>query len=56
MTELKSTATGASVVNDTGSVSFPCPKCGEAIIVRTKSERQNVVRYTCPKCGFTGPN
>jgi len=55
MAEVKSTATGASVVNDAGSVSFPCPKCGKTI-VRTKSERQNVVRYTCPKCGFTGPN
>ncbi len=52
----KSTATGTSVVNDKGSVSFPCPACGEAEIVRTKSERQNVVKYTCPKCGFTGPN
>ena len=53
--ETKSTATGTSVVNDKGSVTFPCPECG-TIIVRTKSERQNVVKYTCPKCGFTGPN
>ncbi len=52
----KSTATGASVVNDKGSVSFLCPKCGETEIVRSRNERENVVRYACEKCGFTGPN
>jgi predicted RNA-binding Zn-ribbon protein involved in translation (DUF1610 family) len=56
MEKLQSTATGKLVTNDKGSVSFPCPNCGEAIIVRTRSERENVVKYTCPKCGFTGPN
>lgn len=52
----KSTATGSYVTNDKGSVSFPCPQCGEVEIVRSRSERENVVKYTCPKCGFTGPN
>ncbi len=52
----KSTATKSSITNDTGSVSFPCPNCGKTQIVRTKSERENVVKYTCTECGFTGPN
>jgi translation elongation factor aEF-1 beta len=36
MEKLQSTATGKLVTNDKGSVSFPCPNCGEAIIVRTR--------------------
>jgi predicted RNA-binding Zn-ribbon protein involved in translation (DUF1610 family) len=52
----KSTASKSSIANDSGSVSFPCPKCTEVEIVRSKSERQNVVKYTCEKCGFSGPN
>lgn len=51
----KSTATGSYVTNDKGAVTFPCPECGTTII-RTRNERQNVVKYTCPQCGFTGPN
>lgn len=50
-----STATKANIANDRGSVHFPCPECGTEI-VRSRSERENVVKYTCPKCGFTGPN
>jgi len=52
----KSTATGATVANDKGSVSFLCPQCGQQEIVRSRNERENVVKYTCSKCGFTGPN
>ncbi len=52
----RSTATKASITNDKGAVSFPCPKCGDSEIVRSRSERENVVKYTCEKCGFTGPN
>lgn len=39
-----------------GDVSFMCPKCGKAKIVRTKHERKLATQYTCPECGFTGPN
>ncbi|MBN2454100.1 DUF1610 domain-containing protein [Candidatus Woesearchaeota archaeon] len=35
---------------------FMCPECGKYEIVRCKSCRENAVKYTCPKCGFTGPN
>ncbi len=52
----RSTAMKASVANDKGGVSFPCPKCGGSEIVRVRNERENAVRYTCEKCGFTGPN
>jgi predicted RNA-binding Zn-ribbon protein involved in translation (DUF1610 family) len=45
-----------SVANDNGSVIFPCPKCGEEDIVRSMNSRQIVVKYTCSKCGFEGPN
>lgn len=55
MAEL-STATQENITNDRGSVRFPCPNCGEAEIIRSSRERKNVVKYTCPKCGFTGPN
>lgn len=56
MEKITSTATGSVVTNDKGSATFPCPGCGEVTIVRTRNERENVVKYTCPKCGFTGPN
>jgi len=52
----QSTATKSSLSNDKGSVSFPCPKCGKIEIIRTRSERANAVKYTCPSCGFVGPN
>ncbi|MFH1072783.1 MAG: zinc finger domain-containing protein [Nanoarchaeota archaeon] len=45
-----------NLANDRGSVIFPCPKCGEYEITRCKKCRMIVARYTCPSCGFTGPN
>jgi len=45
-----------SMTNEFGSVTFLCPKCGKYEIKRTKNERQIVRKYTCPGCGFTGPN
>lgn len=50
------TATNISLANDVGATSFPCPKCGKAIINRTRKSREIVVKYTCPECGFVGPN
>lgn len=44
------------IVNDHGSVIFPCPKCGDYQIVRCRRCRQIVAKYTCPSCKFEGPN
>ncbi len=46
---------GNETANTHGSVTFPCPVCGEKII-RTRNEREIVAKYVCPKCGFEGPN
>lgn len=37
-------------------VTFPCPNCGKANIVRTAHERSIAAKYKCPECGFEGPN
>jgi len=52
----KCLAMNTNIANDTGSVSFQCPKCKGYEIVRSKHARQIVAKYECPKCGFTGPN
>jgi len=39
----------------TGYVSFKCPNCKEYTIVRCDKCRILGAKYTCPKCGFTGP-
>ena len=52
----KGTSTGTALSNDIGATSFPCPKCGKTIIHRTRKAREIVVKYTCPECGFVGPN
>jgi predicted RNA-binding Zn-ribbon protein involved in translation (DUF1610 family) len=49
-------AMNTRVTNDKGSVSFLCPSCGKYEIVRSKHARQIVSKYTCPECGFVGPN
>ncbi|MFP4119332.1 MAG: zinc finger domain-containing protein [Candidatus Woesearchaeota archaeon] len=50
------TATHTPLSNDDGSTSFPCPGCGKRTIYRTRKAREIVIKYTCPECGFTGPN
>ncbi|MBN1175175.1 hypothetical protein JXA48_00885 [Candidatus Woesearchaeota archaeon] len=50
------TATKTALANDVGSTTFKCPKCGKATINRTRKSREIVVKYTCPECGFVGPN
>jgi predicted RNA-binding Zn-ribbon protein involved in translation (DUF1610 family) len=45
-----------SVVNDPGSVRFPCPNCGKHTIIRCSNCRKIVTKYKCPLCGFEGPN
>ncbi|PIZ48929.1 RNA-binding protein [Candidatus Woesearchaeota archaeon CG_4_10_14_0_2_um_filter_57_5] len=47
--------TKVPITNIEGSVNFPCPQCNEEI-VRSGKARAIAARYTCPKCGFTGPN
>lgn len=54
MTETKCVSTKRSISNDTGSVAFPCPGCGETI-TRSTSARKNVAPYKCAKCEFMGP-
>ncbi len=44
------------IANDIGSAIFMCPACGKYEIVRCSQCRQIVAGYTCPECGFEGPN
>ncbi|MDI3544411.1 MAG: Zn-ribbon RNA-binding protein [Candidatus Woesearchaeota archaeon] len=43
------------VSNKKGSVSFLCPNCGKAEIVRCVDCRKRGTKYVCPVCGFVGP-
>lgn len=45
-----------NITNDPGASIFQCPKCGKSQIVRCKHCRQIAAKYTCPECGFEGPN
>lgn len=56
MSKKVSSSSKQSITNSQGTAVFPCPSCGETEIVRTKHERAIVAKYTCDKCGFTGPN
>lgn len=47
---------GNTTANTPGSVRFLCPHCQKTDIIRTRNERETVARFTCPGCGFTGPN
>ncbi|MDO8481322.1 MAG: zinc finger domain-containing protein [Nanoarchaeota archaeon] len=49
-------STGERITNDTGRAIFPCPKCGKQQIVRSSRARKLAIPYTCPGCGFIGPN
>jgi len=55
MVEAKFDEMGNKLVNEPGSVTFKCPKCGEVEISRSKKARVLAKEYTCPKCGFIGP-
>lgn len=44
------------IVNQQASTVFDCPSCGNAPIIRCGHCRTIVAKYTCPQCGFTGPN
>ncbi len=45
-----------ALTNNVGNVSFPCPNCAKHEIIRCKHCREIVAGYTCPACGFEGPN
>ena len=51
-----STTSKENIANDVGAIMFACPQCGYEHIIRSSRERKNVTPYTCPKCGFAGPN
>lgn len=44
------------ITNERSATRFMCPKCGKYEIVRCGHCRDIVAKYTCPECGFTGPN
>ncbi|MFT4313284.1 MAG: zinc finger domain-containing protein [Candidatus Woesearchaeota archaeon] len=49
-------SSGKEITNDAGAVTFKCPNCSKGVIVRSRNAREIVAPYTCPVCGFTGPN
>ena len=49
-------ASNREIKNDVGAVTFKCPQCLKGTIVRSKNAREIVAQYTCPECGFVGPN
>ena len=53
---LRCSATKRVLTNDQGAVVFKCPNCMDATIVRSRQARMLSTKYTCPKCGFEGPN
>ena len=56
MKEIYCSSTKERIANDEGNAQFPCPKCGEETIVRSARARKLGMKYSCSKCGFTGPN
>ncbi len=53
---LHCSASKEELSNNKGSVVFKCPKCVQADITRSFHSRELGTRYTCPQCGFEGPN
>lgn len=47
---------GKKVTNDSGSVTFNCPKCGKQVMIRCEHCREIAAKYRCAECGFEGPN
>jgi len=54
--EIKCMSCKKPLTNVTGSVKFLCPNCGKVKIIRCRNCREIVTKYTCPSCGFEGPN
>ncbi|MDP3729066.1 MAG: zinc finger domain-containing protein [bacterium] len=53
---IQCSASKVELSNNRGSVIFSCPKCAQADIIRSFHSRELGTKYTCPKCGFEGPN
>ncbi len=49
------TSCGGNVVAGDNYSRFKCPACGEEEILRCNSCKTTANKYTCKKCGFTGP-
>ncbi|MAG39316.1 RNA-binding protein [Candidatus Woesearchaeota archaeon] len=45
-----------NIANEKGAAKFLCPNCSKYEIIRCKSCREIVAKYSCPECKFTGPN
>ncbi|MFH1174309.1 MAG: zinc finger domain-containing protein [archaeon] len=56
MVTIKCSSSHVPITNDSGSARFPCPNCGKTEIIRSRRAREVVMKYTCPECGFEGPN
>jgi hypothetical protein len=56
MVEKVCTSCKVRITNDSGSTIFNCPECGKSEIVRCGHCRKVGAKYTCPECGFSGPN
>jgi hypothetical protein len=54
--EVKCTSCKTRITASEGAVKFPCPKCKKTEIVRCKNCREIAAKYSCPECGFEGPN
>ena len=54
--KLECSSCGIDITNDEGNVKFKCPKCEKEEIIRCGHCREIAARYTCKKCGFSGPN
>ncbi|MCW1301442.1 MAG: zinc finger domain-containing protein [Candidatus Nanoarchaeia archaeon] len=55
MTKITCSSCGTDISTVSNSVSFSCPNCGKATIVRCGKCRKLVVKYKCSSCGFEGP-
>lgn len=44
------------ITNLEGTTRFSCPQCTKHEVIRCGHCRTTVAKYTCPGCGFVGPN
>ncbi|MBU2638528.1 MAG: DUF1610 domain-containing protein [Nanoarchaeota archaeon] len=56
MATIKCSSCNKELMNDKGAAKFKCPQCLKQEIKRCKHCREIGAKYTCPECGFTGPN
>lgn len=56
MAETRCSSCNAPVTNTSGTARFMCPNCSKYEIIRCKHCREIAAKYSCPGCGFEGPN